>query len=75
MSEHTDQPCVFCGDTVAAGRVALGKQFCMAPECIAQGSTFARDFRLVLVPKQGFTWVRVSDPVLETLGRSSGRTT
>lgn len=73
MPEYTDQPCCFCGSTVLAGRIALGKGYCMAPACVAQGDTFKRDFRLMLVPKQGFTWVRVTDPALTTVGRSSGR--
>jgi ribosomal protein L37AE/L43A len=67
--------CPYCGDAVAPERVALGKPYCMKRECIAQGDTFKRDFRLVLQPKVGFTWVRADDPLLQTLGRSSGRTT
>lgn len=72
--EFTDQPCVYCGTTVHAGRVETGRQYCMASECVARGSTFRDHYRLVLVPKQGFTYVRVTDQFLTTGGRSSGRT-
>lgn len=67
--------CVFCDVEIPAERVeVLGKAYCIAEQCVRQGSdgSFANKYRLVLVPKQGFTYVSVDDPVLKQ-GRSSGR--
>jgi len=68
--------CIFCNDDVPAERVEqIGKAYCIAESCVRMGSkdsSFADRYRLVLVPKQGFTYVTVDDPVLKQ-GRSSGK--
>jgi len=67
--------CVFCGVEVPAERVEIvGKAYCIAEQCVRMGSdnSFAERYRLMLMPKQGFTYVTVDDPALKQ-GRSSGR--
>jgi hypothetical protein len=65
--------CLYCNKPVAPERVELGKNYCMSEDCIAQNiRDWAADYRIMLVPKQGFTLVHKSDPALRG-GKSSGR--
>jgi hypothetical protein len=73
MEVDSMHQCVFCGVDVPTERVEVaGKAYCMAEQCISKGSDFAEKYRLMLMPKQGFTYVTVDDPALKQ-GRSSGR--
>lgn len=65
--------CRLCGAPIDPDRVAIGKDVCMARECTqaATRSRLTRDFALVLMPKQGFTYV--SRDTTHLNGRSSGR--
>jgi len=59
---------------VALDRVETGRLYCMDPYCVARASRkWAEDWRMVLVPKQGYTWMRADDDAIKQ-GRSSGRT-
>lgn len=67
-------PCRFCGAPVADERVEIGKDHCMARQCVGAYIRERREgIRLILVPKQGFTIVTPDDPVIKT-GRASGKT-
>jgi len=65
--------CPYCDVLVNPERVEAGYAYCMASECVSKG---IRDrmagFRLILMPKQGFTYVKADSPDLLN-GRSSGR--
>jgi hypothetical protein len=66
--------CIYCGGTYPLERAQIGKQYCFARECQRKGlSVFSKDWRLILVPKQGFMWVRVDSPDLYINNKSSGR--
>ena len=66
--------CIYCGNTYSDARAELGYQYCLTRECQTQGlSGFAKDWRLVLVPKQGFMWVRADSDDLKINNKSSGR--
>lgn len=66
--------CPFCRGHVPTPRFLAGYTYCTDTNCVAQGLRTRRDgYRLVLMPKQGFTYVSVNDPNLKTIGRSSGR--
>lgn len=64
--------CVYCSGEVSQERFDTGRGYCTSSDCVARGSDFGDRFRLVLVPKQGFTYVSIDDPVLRA-GRSSGK--
>ena len=53
-------------------RWEAGYEYCMAPECAHQLRERAEQYRLILVPKQGFTYVEADSPHLLS-GKSSGR--
>ena len=66
--------CKYCGEVIPQGRADLGKDYCMSKSCLnAHEKEWAEGYRVVLVPKQGFTYVQSDDPFLMS-GRSSGRT-
>lgn len=66
--------CIYCGSPVSPERVEIGRPYCMSDSCLQEhGRQWAQGYRLVLVPKQGFTYVTVDDPFLLTGGRSSGK--
>ena len=66
-------PCPYCGTDVAIERVELGYAYCMSKDCVSKGiSDRMAGFRLILMPKQGFTYVTADSPDLFN-GRSSGR--
>lgn len=65
--------CRFCGDPLSEARAEIGKDYCMAKNCQAHHQReWNQQYTVVLVPKQGFTWVE-RDRVKETSGRSSGK--
>lgn len=65
--------CRFCGGPVDPERVAAGYTHCMNNQCLAYyHGEFRQRMALVLVPKQGFTFVP-RDEVKNQSGRASGR--
>ena len=63
-----------CGHAVAPERLEIGYAHCSRPACVVlwRRHRIAQErLALVLVPKQGFTWVTGSDA--SQSGRSSGR--
>jgi len=65
--------CIYCATSVAQERYDAGYPYCMAGECVSKGLRDRRlGFRLILMPKQGFTYVSADSPDLLN-GRSSGR--
>ena len=65
--------CKYCDNEVPQERVDIGKDYCTHDWCVAEAAKkWALDWRLVLVPKQGYTWVKAEDVSLQS-GRSSGR--
>jgi hypothetical protein len=65
--------CIYCGNELSELRVGIGKEYCMEKDCVSKGiSSAMANFRLVLMPKQGFTYVKVDSDDLNH-GRSSGR--
>lgn len=66
--------CIYCGDSVPSERWGLGYHYCMKRICIETGGIARRaDYRLILMPKQGFAIVHKDSPDLKN-GKSSGRT-
>lgn len=67
------QKCITCNGAVDPRRWELGYHYCMTRECLAMNGVAGREnYRLMLVPKQGFTIVHKDSPDLKN-GRSSGR--
>ena len=65
--------CMYCGADIALARVDAGYDYCMSKDCVSKGiSSRMAGFRLILMPKQGFTYVKADSPDLKH-GRSSGR--
>jgi hypothetical protein len=65
--------CIYCGNEFALERYEYGYPYCMDKSCVSKGiSGRMAEFRLVLMPKQGFTYVTADSPDLLN-GRSSGR--
>lgn len=64
--------CVVCNEPVHPDRWAIGYHYCMKKECAAAQPTKLDNYRLILVPKQGFTFVDKDSPHLLD-GKSSGR--
>ena len=66
--------CIYCDNAVPEARLEIGKAYCMDKYCVAKGVSEAMSgFRLVLMPKQGFTYVQVNSNDLKNNGKSSGR--
>jgi hypothetical protein len=66
--------CIYCDNNVSEARISIGKQYCMDKYCVGKGLSEARSgFRLVLMPKQGFTYVQVDSNEMRNNGKSSGR--
>ena len=66
--------CLFCDALVPEGRIEIGYRYCMARACVAKGLHGRSDgVRLVLMPKQGFTYVFADSNDLRNNGKSSGR--
>jgi len=64
--------CIYCGKPVVPARWEAGYEYCMAPECAHELRERAEQYRLILMPKQGFTYVKADSPDLLS-GKSSGR--
>lgn len=65
--------CKYCGTQVSEERWALGYTNCLKPDCVANGLQDRRaNYRLILMPKQGFAYVDADSPDLMN-GKSSGR--
>ncbi len=65
--------CPYCEDDVNQDRWNAGYQYCMGSTCVALAlKDRINGYRLILMPKQGFTYVSVDSPDL-LHGKSSGR--
>jgi len=65
--------CIYCGKPVLPERWEYGYQYCMDRKCVSLGMRGSMDdFRLILMPKQGFTIVPSDSDDLKH-GKSSGR--
>jgi hypothetical protein len=65
--------CIYCGNEFAQARLDAGYPYCMDKTCVTKGiSGRMAEFRLILMPKQGFTYVYSDSPDLLN-GKSSGR--
>ena len=66
--------CKYCGQEVAPERVEIGKDYCMSYSCLERHEReWVENYRLVLVPKQGFTILDASSESLKTGGKASGK--
>ena len=66
--------CIYCGDEIRQKRADLGYDYCMKPRCaVTPLSERGKNYRLVLLPKQGFTYVLNDSKDLRDNGKSSGR--
>jgi hypothetical protein len=64
--------CIKCGEPVPPARWDIGRHTCLPCGSADARAEVARDFRLVLNPKQGFGIVSKDSPDLLN-GKSSGR--
>jgi hypothetical protein len=64
--------CIYCGQPVLQARWEAGYHYCFNPICAHELRSRQEQYRLILVPKQGFTYVEADSPHLLE-GRSSGR--
>ena len=65
--------CIYCGQPVHPERWELGYQYCMSKQCVANALNGSmNNYRLILMPKQGFGIVLSDSPDLK-YGKSSGR--
>lgn len=64
--------CTVCNEPVLPERWELGYHYCMKPECAKSQPSKMDNYRLILVPKQGFTYVDKDSEALK-YGKSSGR--
>jgi hypothetical protein len=65
--------CPYCDASVPQARWEAGYEYCMNKDCVSKGIRERQaGFRLVLMPKQGFTYVYADSDDLHN-GRSSGR--
>lgn len=65
--------CKYCGQPVLPERWELGYEYCMSKQCVASALNGSLDdYRLILMPKQGFAIVSSNSPDLLN-GKSSGR--
>lgn len=65
--------CMYCSANIAIERAEAGYAYCMSKDCVSKGiADRMAGFRLILMPKQGFTYVTADSPDLLN-GRSSGR--
>jgi hypothetical protein len=70
--ERLIMDCIYCGKPVLPARWEAGYEYCMSPECAHELRERADQYRLILMPKQGFTYVSADSPDL-LYGKSSGR--
>ena len=64
--------CTVCGSPVLAGRWEIGYRYCFDPNCAHELRERASKYVLIILPKQGFTYVEADSPHLLD-GKSSGR--
>jgi hypothetical protein len=64
--------CINCGQPVAPDRWEIGKRTCHPCGSVQANYEVARDYHLVILPKQGFGIVEKGSPDLLN-GKSSGR--
>lgn len=65
--------CMHCGQPVSQERYEAGYEYCMDKSCVVKALQARQDnLRLILMPKQGFTYVFKDSPDLKN-GKSSGR--
>ena len=64
--------CIHCGQPVLQARWEAGYHYCFNPICAHELRSRQKQYRLILVPKQGFTYVEADSPHLLE-GKSSGR--
>jgi hypothetical protein len=64
--------CEVCNSPVPEARWELGYHYCMNPNCAHALRERQEQYRLILIPKQGFTYVEKDSPHLLS-GKSSGR--
>jgi hypothetical protein len=65
--------CIYCNADVAQDRYDAGYPYCMDKSCVVKALQARQaNVRLVLMPKQGFTYVFSDSPDLKH-GKSSGR--
>lgn len=65
--------CIHCGQPVSQERYEAGYEYCMDKSCVVKALQARQDnLRLILMPKQGFTYVFKDSPDLKN-GKSSGR--
>ena len=64
--------CIVCGTAVVPDRWAIGKRTCHSCGSAQALETVQDEFRLILMPKQGFGIVNKNSPDLLN-GKSSGR--
>jgi hypothetical protein len=65
--------CIYCEADVPEERYEAGYGYCMAKDCIAISLRQRQsEYRVILMPKQGFGIVKADSPDLLN-GRSSGR--
>jgi hypothetical protein len=64
--------CIYCGQPVLLARWEAGYNYCMSASCSHQLRERREEYRLILMPKQGFTYVKSDSPDLLS-GKSSGR--
>ena len=66
--------CVICGKAFSAERAKIGYNYCTSKDCVTKALSERRaNYRLVLMPKQGFTYVSSNSNDLKNNGKSSGR--
>lgn len=65
--------CIHCGQPVSQERYEAGYEYCMDKSCVVKALQARQsNLRLILMPKQGFTYVFKDSPDLKN-GKSSGR--
>lgn len=64
--------CIYCGKPVLQARWEAGYEYCMSADCAYELQERRDAYRLILMPKQGFTYVSSDSPDL-LHGKSSGR--
>ena len=66
--------CIHCGLDIPQARAEAGFVYCMDKTCVSKAlSSRQANLRLVLMPKQGFTYVFADSPDLSNNNKSSGR--
>jgi hypothetical protein len=66
--------CLFCDAIVSQDRYDCGYAYCMDKSCVVKALQARQsNLRLVLMPKQGFTYVFADSDDLRNNNKSSGR--